>query len=284
LKKNLFHPKVCLIFLIIGIILLSYLILYLVNGQPPITFIDKKIYYTYTKDLEIKRINLSNENIKKLGRFQWVKKFYLWPHQVYDISYLDSMDNLEELTIGGFPSEIKDWSPINNCSKLSRIFAWNVGLTDLDAFKELTHLKSLDLQENYISDISGVKYLTSLEELFIWGKNDLHDISAIEYVINLKALKIQSKSISDISPISKLKYLESLNLYGCTSLVDISSLRYCKNLKGLNISSTSIKDYSVLFELPNLKRLSISEGKLTNEELNRLKDKGVYVEIYNTKD
>lgn len=246
-----FSKKIYIILIILFILLLAYLIPYICTGQPPITFINSKPYYTYTKDLCIQGGELSSDDIKKLSRFHWVEKLYIWPIQVYDISFLNSMNNLKELTIGGLQSEITDWSPINNCPKLSSVFAWNVGLSDLEPFKNSTKLKRLELQENNISDITGIEKLTALESISLWG-DELQDISPIKYASNLKHIKILSTGLNDISPISSLYNLESLILNGCSNITDVSSLQHCENLKYLDISNTSVEDYSILLSNSNL--------------------------------
>lgn len=251
-KKSLFSSKVYVVAIILILLFLVLCLSYIVTGQPPITFINSKPYYTYTKNLRIQGGELSPEDIQKLSRFQWVEKLYIWPVQIYDISFLNSMNDLEELTIGGFPCKIEDWSPINNCSKLSSVFAWNVGLSNLEPFENLRRLKRLELQENNIYDITGIKKLSLLESISIWG-DDLHDITPIKYAVNLKQIKIFSTGINDISPLSSLNNLETLILYGCINVSDISSLQHCENLRYLDISNTSVKDYSMLLSNPNLK-------------------------------
>ncbi len=250
-KKFFRISKINVAVIIFLFILLVFGLPYTVTGQPLITFINFKPYYTYTTDLSIQGGELSSDDLKKLCRFQWVEKLYLWPMQINDISFLNSMDNLEELTIGGLPCEIEDWTPINNCSNLTSVFAWNVGLTNLKPFENLTQLKRLELQENNISDITGIDKMQSLESISIWG-NDLKTITPISGASNLKHVKILSTSINDISDMSSLEKLESLILNGCTNVTDVSSLKDCDSLRYLDISNTAVKDYSSLSLNPNL--------------------------------
>lgn len=255
-----FSKKVNIVLIILFTLLLAYFIPFVYTGQPPITFISSKPYYTYTKNLCIQSGELSADDIKKLSRFHWVEKLYIWPVQIYDISFLNSMNNLKELTIGGLQSEIEDWSPINNCPNLTSVFAWNVGLTDLEPFKNLTELKRLDLQENDICDITGIENLTSLESISLWG-DELLDISSIKYASKLKQVKILSTGLTDISPIGSLSNLESLILNGCSNIRDVSALQNCKSLIFLDISNTSIEDYSELLLNSNI-QIQTSNGNL----------------------
>ena len=60
-KKSLCSSKVYVVAIILFIPFLVLCLLYIVTGQPPITFINAKPYYTYTKNLRIQGGELSPE-------------------------------------------------------------------------------------------------------------------------------------------------------------------------------------------------------------------------------
>ena len=48
-------------------------------------------------------------------------------------------------------------------------------------------------------------------------------------------------------------------------------------MNNLSFYGNKIQDYSPIFELPNLKELTIDKGALTEDELTKLKEKGINV-------
>ncbi|MCL1791412.1 MAG: leucine-rich repeat domain-containing protein, partial [Peptococcaceae bacterium] len=99
---------------------------------------------------------------------------------------------------------------------------------------------SLDLSSNHISDVSPLKTLTGLSELFL-SKNG---------------------NISNIAPLSGLTKLTKLDLSG-NRISDISSLSSLVNLQELNLSNNSISDFTKLKSLTNLKYLDISHNNIS---------------------
>ena len=73
----------------------------------------------------------------------------------------------------------------------------------------LSDITELCLQNNQLTDISGVKIFKNLKILFI-NENKLTDISALKYLINLKILWLSNNKVTDISVLKDLKYLQEL--------------------------------------------------------------------------
>ena len=88
------------------------------------------------------------------------------------------------------------------------------GITDLNELPELfecTHLETLILRNNLISDISFLKDLKQLQSLDL-SSNKIFDYSFLKDLKQLQSLDLSFNQISDISFFKDLKQLQTLNL------------------------------------------------------------------------
>lgn len=95
---------------------------------------------------------------------------------------------------------------------------------------EICTLKTLNASYYNISDITGIKKLSSLTNLYLSG-NKIEDISELKHLKNLKNLSLDCNNISDISSLEKLTMLQSLYLSN-NNVNNYDPIRsYYKNLK-----------------------------------------------------
>ena len=129
-------------------------------------------------------------------------------------------------------TDIKDYCFINNI-KHNKIF-------------------NLNLYNNNLTDISGIKLFKNLEYLYLFN-NYLTDISAVENMRSLRQLAVQNNQIKDISVIKNLTNLEDLNISGLElESNQIEYINSCNNLKILKCNN-GFKDMSVINKLNNIK-------------------------------
>jgi internalin A len=110
----------------------------------------------------------------------------------------------------------------------------------LSAMADLTHLKTLQLQNNQISDISPLSALSNLQLLYL-HVNQISDINPLSTLTNLEKLSLFSNQISDISPLSDLV-----------------------NLRLLYLIINQISNLYPLVHLPNLKELTLNHNQISN--------------------
>src|SRR5690242_2813536 len=79
------------------------------------------------------------------------------------------------------------------------------------ALKNNTHVISLDLSINQISDIWPLAELINLQQLFLEG-NKIYNIQSLAKLHNLKNLVLAQNDIGDIQPLADLVNLEFLIL------------------------------------------------------------------------
>ena len=82
------------------------------------------------------------------------------------------------------------------------------GIHTLDGLEYLVNLESLNLSENFISDISPLQYLSKLRILYIddcgecGGDNTVTDISPLSGLANLEEVDFWNNNVTDIAALS----------------------------------------------------------------------------------
>jgi len=249
-------------------------------GAPYLLFINWKFYNPKVNEIEVDNV-MNWRELKKIKHLKNLDYLGIYNgNRIKNLSFIECLDLKVVRMIG---QDIDDWSALSSQSSLEKLHIMNCDFPDISIVDSLVNLESLWLVACDLDDISSIKNSKKLKDLDL-NSNGITDIETISYLENLEELWLfRNKDLSNIEHIKTLKKLRKLSI-AHTNVHDISVLKELKKIEYLEIDDTEIEDYSVLFELPNLKGLRISEGKLTKEELNRLKDKGVSVEIYNTKD
>ena len=123
------------------------------------------------------------------------------------------------------------------------------GITNLTGLEYATNIRSLQLHNNPIADISPLVHLTKLEGVNLWGCR-IVDLSPLRNLNNLRGLFLGHNKISDISPLAELTNLTSLHLHS-NQIVDLSPLANLINLRQLWINNNFGADISPL-QGPNL--------------------------------
>jgi Leucine-rich repeat (LRR) protein len=86
-------------------------------------------------------------------------------------------------------------------------------INDLEGVEFCKHVKTLDLSDNHIYDLTPLFGLTLLEEINL-SDNDIIDIDTLSNLENLKVIHLANNSIDDISSIMNLPRLEYADLRG----------------------------------------------------------------------
>ncbi|HDR8220857.1 TPA: leucine-rich repeat domain-containing protein, partial [Bacillus cereus] len=164
---------------------------------------------------------------------------------------------------------------------------YNLSRTNLDApitKEDLLGIKTLkitDGQSKGIKDISGIEFMTNLENLDL-EKIDLKDIDFISNLRNLKSVSLANNKIENIAPLSKLEKLEKLNI-SHNNVKNIESLFKMNSLTNLNASNNKINNATIqgIQQLKNLYVLILNNNEISSVEtiseismLNELELKG----------
>ncbi len=157
------------------------------------------------------------------------------------------------------PDQFEDWyveiipimskvteDDIRACSHLDNFFLGFSNITTLEPFKNMKHLRKLDLRFSpEIKDLSPLKDLVNLEFLSIW-RTGVTDLAPISKLPALQKLDAKMTGISDISMLKTLESLEYLDLLQ-TKVTDISVLKEIDTIKEIVLCDTKINDISAIY-------------------------------------
>jgi len=136
------------------------------------------------------------------------------------------------------------------------------------------NLKSLDLSNCYINDISFLESFINLENLNLEG-NRIGNILPLKDLYNLKTLALSSNNIGDITPLYNLTELEYLDLSE-NRLENVENLSQLVNLKYLNLSNNKIDGIAPLAGFLKLETLILNNNNISYlgalENLTQLKE------------
>ncbi|QWH87191.1 LPXTG cell wall anchor domain-containing protein [Bacillus toyonensis] len=141
----------------------------------------------------------------------------------------------------------------------------NLGRENLNApitKEDLLQIKTLEILKEKgkeIKDVTGLEYMTNLENLTLEGVG----LKNIEFISNLKQLNIMNVShnqIEDITPLSSLKNLQWLNLAD-NHIKDVTVIGSMLDLLSLNLAGNEICDVRPLIQLGQW--FSIDVGRQT---------------------
>ena len=145
---------------------------------------------------------------------------------------------------------------------LGSLNAANKGISSISGIEYCANLKYLDLENNFINDVSPLAGLSGLQRIFL-ANNQVDNVSTLASLTNLQYLTLSQNDINDIAPLRNMVELHQLYLYN-TPLTDISALANMVRLEGLYLGDNQISDISILANLINLGELSIYQNKVTN--------------------
>ncbi len=153
----------------------------------------------------------------------------------------------EELFIEEKPISLpKNISELKSLKQFHVIFC---PVQNLNPLAKLTQLEEICVTQAKLNNIDAVKNLTELKKLDLQNSYDLHSIDAVAQLTNLTYLDISNVNVKDLHPLSKLTKLEYLNITGST----------------LDKSNFKVKNALLpLYHFENLKTLKSSH--LTEEE------------------
>lgn len=139
---------------------------------------------------------------------------------------------------------------------------------ELKQIGQLINLTTLNLDYNYIYDITPLANLTKLTDLHLGG-NRISDITPLTGLTNLKSLNLNANLISDLTPLSGMTNLTTLDLWS-NQINDLSPLSELTSLTELDLSVNQINDLSPLFGLTGLTKLRLDYNLIDDSDIEEL--------------
>ncbi|UVI27769.1 leucine-rich repeat domain-containing protein [Paenibacillus spongiae] len=157
----------------------------------------------------------------------------------------------------------------------------NRELEEIGDLAKFHNLVDLELQDNWLTDLSPLRSLVRLERLFVSNdpflpedmkparKNTFSGLEFITGLVNLRDISFVDCGISDISPLHALHNLENAWLY-VSEISDLSPLRGLKKLHKVYFYHSKLREISVFKDLPHIKGIAINANEVS--DLTPIKD------------
>jgi Leucine-rich repeat (LRR) protein len=148
---------------------------------------------------------------------------------------------------------IIDVTQLASCVGLLRLDLWHLdALTNISALGSCHRLEYLDLSFTSIKDLSPLKNLSNLKQLFAQQCFKLDDISGLSGCVALEMLSLRRcRAVVDLTALASCTSLQELNLRGCGNVADISALTSCMDIRNLNLCYCGgVVDITPLLKLP----------------------------------
>lgn len=137
----------------------------------------------------------------------------------------------------------------------------NAQIANLRHFKKL---KYLDLDNNYITDLSCLKGLENMESLH-FSNNNVSDLGFVKDMKKIRKISAENNSISDISVLADKTELEEV-FFGDNDVTDISPLTNCDKLVKAGFNEAQIGTVDALAHKPQLEMVCLAGCHLKSIE------------------
>jgi Leucine-rich repeat (LRR) protein len=165
-------------------------------------------------------------------------------------------------TLDASKQGISNLNGLENCIELKSLNLFENRITDVTALTNLSNLTFLNLDQNQISNINPLSGLKNLNELHLMN-NQVIDVSAISNLTGLRVLDLSDNKISNINPLSKVTNLVNLNL-NKNQINEVTALTGLVNLKYLYLSWNKISNITPLSGLINLENLQSGVNQISD--------------------
>ncbi len=128
--------------------------------------------------------------------------------------------------------------------------------------KHFKNLKTLKLNDNFITDLSALSGLVGLKELY-FSNNAVNDLAFLENINGLEKLTAVNNNIKDISVLSDMTELRNVYLQD-NFITDISALKNCEKLKYIGFDENQLRSVEALRDKAELKQVCFSGCNLTD--------------------
>jgi len=221
---------------------------------------------------ELRDLDLDSSTIKNIDGIAGLTKMdtlILDNCRISDISPIKDLVNLRCFTME--VKSIMSQTMFQNFEKLTELRTLdltNRGIKDISLLKNMKHLLDLQLDSNCVVDVSPLAGLTELRKLLLSGNKALTDLSVLSELTKMECFYIDGDSgstatskmkISDFSFMNKWENMVEFSCGHNSSLRDISPFANLKKLVILSISDCiQVEDLSPLRNLTDLSILDFT--------------------------
>jgi hypothetical protein len=165
--------------------------------------------------------NLTDEDFKQMDVFALGHSIGgVKSGEIADIKLLERFTEMKEFTLGNvtYPKDkIPEWMIV--LEKFGVFDLKEKFALDLSPLRNMTNLQELFIIETSVKNINVLSSLTNLKLLFLSNSN-ISNLEPLKNLVNLQELIINGSEISDLRPLMGLKNLKRLNIISCKNIND----------------------------------------------------------------
>ena len=161
---------------------------------------------------------------------------------------------------------------------LEEVWYKNYNMSDIDWISGLNpKVKKCHVSGSYNKFNIEALNDTSIEYIF-FDRLNIDDFTDARDNRTIKEIITWYYDGANLNGIENFKALENLYLANAHKITNCDALKECSELKEVSLVQCDLlEDYSSFLEIPKLEYLCVDEGKLCEEEIKALEDKGVRV-------
>lgn len=132
----------------------------------------------------------------------------------------------------------------------------NLTNAQIQNLRHLKHLKKLNLENNYITDLSCLSGLTELREI-CFNNSSVVDIEFARNMDRLESISGENSEVADLSPLAGKTELKAV-FFGDAHVTDITPIKDSKGLVMVGFNEAQIGDIETLRDKPLLEMVCLS--------------------------
>ena len=191
-----------------------------------------------------------------------LQKLTFQPQQIGSLSFVTSLEKLEELDLTGCRFSAEELSHPAALPSLKALILADCGLSTIADLAGAVALYKLDLSNNTLRNLEVLKPMVTLKEINL-GHNAVTDLSALSGLAQLQTLDVSFNAVSSLSPLSSCTALTWLDA-GNNQISSLKGVGDLTQLNFLSLEYNQLSDVSAIAKLTGLTNLSIASNSITD--------------------
>jgi Leucine-rich repeat (LRR) protein len=189
------------------------------------------------------------EDLKFLESFTFLEGLAISTVYLYDLSFLNKLTNLRELSLVIPAESIVDLTGLTNltslalqwpkkvvglelCVNISKLILIDLSEKDMHKVSSLVGVKKLEVKTSKLKSLAGAEKFSKVEEVKIGYSRSLETIMQLNGHLELKVLELESTpKVMDLESLNNLPNLQVLRLINCGSINSLSFVKSFPSLK-----------------------------------------------------
>jgi len=222
-----------------------------ISGSPQVKLF--LLEQNFLHDFNLEEREIINESLDELYTTSYFAKKYYSDDEISSLFDKQELSDIQKIIhpkefMKNFTRKYDHLQPVKD-------------IADIEELKTLTDITSLNLIQNYITEIKGLEEFTYLRELVL-NMNEIEEIKNLEHLRHLRYLSLSGNHISKIKGLKNLTKLEFLFL-GDNQIAKIEGLEHLRKLKVLSLWDNKINIIEGLENLTNLRQLALGGNQIS---------------------